>query len=71
MFIDVKANNYVAKDVEEAHGDEMEEHLVTDWPRDTEHRTLNTAREGGWTVKWGQDFQHRVIKQGRIRKGQT
>ena len=24
VFIDVKANNYVARDVEEAHGDEME-----------------------------------------------
>ena len=31
MFIDGKANNYVARDVEEAHGgDEMVDHLVTD-----------------------------------------
>ena len=44
-----------------------------DWQRDTEHRTLNTAREGGWTVEVGTRLptQHRVIKQGRITKGQT
>ena len=32
---------------------------------------LNTAKESGLTMEVGQDFQHRVIKQGRIRKGQT
>ena len=44
-----------------------------DWQRDTEYRTLNTAREGGWTVEVGTRLptQHRVIKQGRITKGQT
>ena len=37
VFIDGNGNNYVAKDVEEANGDEMEDHLVTD------HETLNTG----------------------------
>ena len=38
MFIDGNiANNYVAKDVEEAHGEMMEDHLVTD------QETLNTG----------------------------
>ena len=38
MFIDgLMANNYVARDVVEAHGGEMEEHQVTD------DETLNTG----------------------------
>ena len=70
MFIDGKANNYVASDVIEAHGDEVVR-SPGDWRWDTEHWTLNTARNSGLTMEVGQDFQHRVIKQGRLGKGQT
>ena len=47
MFIDGNiANNYVARDVEESHGDGLEDHPVTDYEIQNTG-TLNTAKDSG------------------------